>query len=111
MKRPELNLPPPLATGSTSDRRGAFLVFACFCLVLAIMFVALGIDLGVVQLTKTRLQNAVDAAALAAAQEITASLEGESEGDVGDANSIAVGAAKAMAQQVTNLNGIYIDPD
>lgn len=94
-------------------RRGIFMVLAAFCLVAVMAFIALSVDLGVISLTKTRMQNAVDAAALAAATEISNAVQdaGQQGGDVGDANSIAVGAAKAMAAQVAELNGIYVDPE
>lgn len=100
-------------------RRGIFMVLAAICLVAAMAFIALSVDLGVVSLTKTRMQNAVDAAALAAATEITNAVQqagqnannGNVQGVVQDANSISVGAAKAMAQDVAEQNGIYIDPD
>lgn len=70
--------------------------------------------------TKIELQNAVDAAALAAATEINASLEeaGDNiqdsedvDGEVQDANSIATTAARAMAVKVAELNGVFVDGD
>lgn len=94
-------------------RRGAFLVLAAFSLVGVVTFVALSVDLGVISLTRAQLQNAADAAALAAAQEITAAIEsaGENAEQTGDVNSIAVEAAKTMAVKVAAMNGFYIDPD
>jgi len=59
------------------------------------------------------MQNAVDAASLAAAQEITAAVyaAGQGQGSANiDANSIAVDAARTMAAQVALANGVYIDP-
>jgi hypothetical protein len=64
-------------------------------------------------LTETEMQNACDAAVLAAAQEINAAVyaAGQGQGSATiDANSIAVAAARVMAQQVAEANGIYIDP-
>jgi len=95
-------------------------VLATVCVVLAMALIALGVDLGVISLTKSRMQNAVDAAALAAATEITNAVQkagqnagqnGNAQGEVQDANGIAVAAAKAMAAEVADLNGIYVDPE
>lgn len=104
----------------SKGRRGGFQVLALSSLTAALGLVAFSIDISVISLTKTRMQNAVDAAALAAAQEITAAVaaagqsagsSGDVAGAVADANSIAVDAAKAMAANVANLNGVYVDPD
>ncbi len=101
-------------------RRGAFMVMAVPFLVATMGFMAFGIDIAVITMTKTKMRNAVEAAALAAAQQITDAVqttaEGISEGDdvsanVQDANSIAVEAAKAMAQKVAGMNGVYVDPE
>ena len=51
-------------------RRGATLVMFAFLLVFVIAMVAFAVDIGFLTLTKTRLQNAADAASLAAAQEL-----------------------------------------
>ena len=95
-------------------RRGVILVLTGFCLVALFAFVALSVDAGRMVLTSTKMQNAVDAAALAAAQEISAAIHaaGQGEGSANvDANSIAVDQARAMAAQVAEANGLYIDPD
>jgi uncharacterized membrane protein len=94
-----------------SSRRGGFTVLAAAGLVLSIAFTALSVDLGMIAYTKTRLQNAADAAALAAAQEISAAVQsvGHSGGSGGDANAIAESAAREMASRVASLNGAYID--
>ena len=94
-------------------RRGVILVLTGFCLVALFAFVALSVDAGRMVLTGTKMQNAVDAAALAAAQEISAAIHaaGQGEGSANvDANSIAVDQARAMAAQVAEANGVYIDP-
>eukprot|EP00913_Durusdinium_trenchii_P022795 g21399.t1 len=105
---------------STSKRRGAFVAVAFFCLIASMGLVALSVDIGMIARTKIELQNAVDAAALGAASEISASLEdagdnvqdsGDVDGEVQDANSIATGAARAMAAKIGELNGVFIDPD
>lgn len=94
-----------------ADRRGAFTALAAFSLVGMIGFAALSVDLGLIAYTKTRLQNAADAAALAAAQEISAAVEqtGASGGSAGDANAIVESAARQMAERVVELNGFYLD--
>jgi len=100
-------LPPP------HSRRGVVAVLTGFLLIAVFAFVALSVDTGRIVLTETRMQNAVDAAALAAAQEITAAVyaAGQGQGSANiDANSIAVDAARAMAAQVALANDIYIDP-
>ena len=105
---------------SDQDRRGAFMVMAVPFLIATMGFLAFGIDIAVITMTKTRMRNAVEAAALAAAQQITDAVQTAADGiqanqDVGsavqDANSIAVDAAKAMAEKVARLNGVYIDPE
>lgn len=97
-----------------NDRRGIIVVLTGFVLTVLFAFVSMSVDSGRIVLTETQMQNAVDAAALAASQEITASIEaaGQGEGDPGtDANSIAVQAARQMAADVAAANGVYIDPD
>ena len=94
-------------------RRGVVVVLTGFCLCALFAFVALSVDTSRMVLTETRMQNAVDAAALAAAQEISAAVHqaGQGEGSASiDANSIAVTEARAMAVQVAAANGVFIDP-
>lgn len=106
------------AWGPDSRRRGAFVAVAFFCLMASMGLVALSVDIGMIARTKIELQNAVDAAALAAASEINASLEAagdnvqdadDVDGEVQDANSIATTAARAMAVKVGELNDVYIN--
>ena len=47
-------------------RKGVFLVLAAICLIAAMIFVGMSVDLGMNTVTKTRMQGAADAAALAA---------------------------------------------
>ena len=99
---------------SRRARRGVLAVLAVFVLVGAFAFVAFAVDTGLIVLTQTKMQNAADAAALAASQEITSAVAeaGEDGGDATiDANSIAVANARSMAEQVVSANGAYIDPD
>jgi len=102
------------------SRRGAFMVMAVPFLIATMGFLAFGIDIAVITMTKTRMRNAVEAAALAAAQQITDSVQTTADNIQGsqnvgaavqDANSIAVEAAKAVAEKVARLNGVYIDPE
>ncbi len=95
------------------QRRGIIVVLTSFLLTVLFAFVALSVDTGRVVLTETKMQNAVDAASLAASQEITAAVyaAGQGQGSANiDANSIAVSSARTMAQQVGQANGVYIDP-
>ena len=109
-------------TSSPHDqsRRGAFMVMAAPFLVATMGFMAFGIDIAVITMTKTRMRNAVEAAALAAAQQITDAVQTTADGiggsdnvsgDVQDANSIAIDTARAVAEKVARLNGVYIDPE
>lgn len=99
------------ALGPTNRRRGGFTVVAAFCLLAAIAFAALSVDIGMIALTRTRLQNAVDAAALAAAQEIPAAVQaaGAAGKSASQANAIAESAGRAMAVKVAGLNGVYVN--
>ncbi|QDT26697.1 von Willebrand factor type A domain protein [Gimesia panareensis] len=114
VRKENMNLP------GDQSRRGAFMVMAVPFLVAAMGFMAFGIDIAVITMTKTKMRNAVEAAALAAAQQITDAVQTTADGitegqdvtaTVQDANSIAVEAAKAMAQKVAGLNGVYVDPE
>ncbi|MCC7474262.1 MAG: hypothetical protein IT425_02605 [Pirellulales bacterium] len=95
-------------------RRGVVIVLTSVLLTALFAFLALSVDTGRVVLTETRMQNAADAAALAASQEITAAVyaAGQGQGSASiDANSIAVAQARVMAAEVAQANGVYIDPD
>ena len=87
---------------------------AAFLLVGVFAFVAFAVDTGFITLKQTEMQNGVDAAALAAAQEIVGAISaaGESGGaSTIDSNSIAVAQARGVAEDVAAANGVYIDPD
>ncbi len=105
-----------LASGNDNHvRKGIFLVVSLLTLSAVMSFMALSIDLGVVSLTKTRLQNAADAAALAAAQQIIVAVEEASDqaqqGQNVDINALSISASKEMAFKVAQLNGAWIDTD
>jgi Flp pilus assembly protein TadG len=59
------------ALKSIRKRRGAILVLAAALMVTLFAFVAFAIDVGMIALTRTRLQKNADAAALAAAQQLS----------------------------------------
>ena len=94
-------------------RKGVFFVLAVVCLMAAMTFVGMSVDLGMITVTKTRMQAAADSAALAAAQEIVIGIRSaaeQGETDMQTIQAIAATAAKAMAVDVAELNGFYIDP-
>ncbi|MBW3541966.1 MAG: VWA domain-containing protein [Planctomycetes bacterium] len=57
-------------SGAGDARRGAVIVMAAALMILILAFVAFSVDVGYIAMTKAQLQNAVDAAALAGAQEL-----------------------------------------
>ncbi len=102
-----------MTPGSRAERPGVIVVLTAFLLVVIFAFMALTVDSGRIVLTETQMQNAVDAAALAASQEIAAAVHqaGQEGGKPNvDPNSIAAEAARAMALAVAEANGVYIDP-
>ncbi len=94
------------------SRRGVLGVKTIVLLPAIMAFLALAVDMGSLVNEKTKMQNAVDAAALAAAGEIVAAVD--EEGDQGDGeidvNSIAEQRARDMAARVAELNHVYVDP-
>jgi Flp pilus assembly protein TadG len=96
-----------------NSRPGIVSVLAAASLVVLFGFVAFGIDTGIIVLTQTNMQNAVDAASLAAAQEIASAVQlaGQQQGSANiDINSVAVANARQMAADVAAANGVYVDP-
>ena len=96
-------------------RKGVFLVLAAICLIAAMIFVGMSVDLGMITVTKTRMQGAADAAALAATQEImaavsVASWNAETGIDLNAVNATAAADARAMAVYVAQVNGFYLNP-
>lgn len=105
-----LRTPTPInLCAENRKRRGAFLVLAFFCLAVCLTFVAFTVDIGFLSLTKTRMQNAVDAAALAAAQEITNAVNNAPQ-DVENITLYVEEQARQVAASVAELNGVFIDP-
>jgi Flp pilus assembly protein TadG len=99
---------------SSPPRRGVVAVLAAVFLVVLFGFVAFAVDTGVIHMTQTKMQNAVDAASLAASEEITnyiyAAGQGESSATVGG-SSTAVANARTMAAEIGEANGVFIDPE
>ncbi len=97
-----------------NKRRGVVVVVTGFCLIAVFAFVALSVDASRMVLTETRMQNACDAAALAAATEITSAVQyaGQSGGSgQGSVSAAAIAAARAMATDVAEGNGVYVNPE
>ena len=98
------------------NRKGVFFVLAVICLLGAMTFVGMSVDLGMITVTKTRMQSTADAAALAAAQEIVvavreASWDADTGLDMDAVQALAAADARLMAEYVADLNGFYLDPD
>src|SRR5262245_27668244 len=90
------------------SRRGVFLVVGALCLVACMMFVAYSVDLGIVSVTKARMQNATDTAALAAAMEITNAIANAGQ-NVSNVFTYAESQSRGVATNVANMNGVYVD--
>jgi Flp pilus assembly protein TadG len=108
-----LLLPNRLARFKENHRKGVFFVLAILCLAGAMTFVGMSVDLGMITVTKTRMQASADSAALAAAQEIVVAVRqaGEAgETDIQTVQALAAQQAREMATHVCDLNGFYIDP-
>lgn len=116
MSYPRPSLPGNFTPGGICpgrDRRGVIVVLTGFMLCVIFAFMALSVDSGRIVLTETEMQNAVDAAALAASQEIAAAVHNagqEGTDPTVDPNSIAAEAARDMAATVAAANGVHIDP-
>jgi Flp pilus assembly protein TadG len=100
----ELSGAPP----KEDSRKGSFLVLSLFCLIGCLAAAALSIDVGYIQVQQSRMQNAVDAAALAAAQEITNAVK-NAPPDTTDPTAYALGQARTAANYVAGLSGIFVD--
>ena len=97
-------------------RKGVFFVLVVICLLGAMTFVGMSVDLGMITVTKTRMQSSADAAALAAAQEIVvavreASWTSNTGLDMAAVQAAAAADARSMAVYVANLNGFYVNPN
>ncbi|MCA9084904.1 MAG: VWA domain-containing protein [Planctomycetaceae bacterium] len=89
-------------------------MLAIVCLLAAMTFVGMSVDLGMITVTKTRMQSAADSAALAAAQEIVVGIRNAGQQgttDIAAVQAIAAAAARTMAENVAAMNGFYLDPE
>jgi Flp pilus assembly protein TadG len=93
-----------------AHRRGAFMVLAFFALLAAMGFVAFSIDTGHIALNKTIMQNGVEAAALAAAMEITHAIQ-NAPPETTDPAAYARIQARLCAAETAAQNGVYVDPN
>ena len=92
--------------------KGIVLILVCLLAPVLFGFLAYSVDTGLMSLTLTRMQNACDAAALAASEEIRSAIAAASagEGDATiDAGSVAVAQARDTAVRVAAANGVYVD--
>ncbi len=96
-------------------RKGIIAVLSALLLVVVFAFVAFAIDTAKIALKQTEMQTAVDAAALAASQELSESIAQASRGEDGDIviddASPAIVSAREVAADVAAHNGVFIDPD
>lgn len=93
-------------------RKGVITVLSAAVMVVCFAFVSFAVDSGLIVLTRSQMQNAVDAASLAASQEMVNAVQaaGESGGGGGSASASAMESARAVAAMVAEANGVYIDP-
>ncbi|MBX3417870.1 MAG: hypothetical protein KF851_09720 [Pirellulaceae bacterium] len=94
---------------ATHSRRGIFVVLALVAMGIVLAFAAISVDYSRLVMVKQEMQNAVDAAALAAAMEITAAVETAGP-DVTNVVQYAQQQARLKAAEVAQLNGVYVDP-
>jgi Flp pilus assembly protein TadG len=97
------------AVPSDSNRRGVFLVIAALVLTVGMTFIAFAVDAGLLSLTRTKMQSATDAAALAAAMEVTDAIA-QAGADVADVFGYAKTQAAETAANVAQLNGVFVSP-
>ncbi|HTN77461.1 MAG TPA: vWA domain-containing protein [Pirellulaceae bacterium] len=94
------------------SRQGVVTVLSAFLMVVCFAFVSFAVDTGLIVMTKNQMQNAVDAAALAASQEIVSAVYNAGQiGSAGGATQSATSAARQVAAQVAQANGVYINPE
>jgi hypothetical protein len=88
------------------------IAMSALLLIAMFTFMAIGVDTGRIVATQTQMQNACDAAALAASGELTGTFRasGGSGGIEVDAEADAVERARQVAAQVAAENGVYVDP-
>ncbi len=108
--RSKKRLLPLIGAFTENDRKGSILLLTSFCLIGFLAAVALSVDVGYIQVQRSRMQNAVDAAALAAGQEITRAVRSAPIGTE-DPLAYALGEARQVASHVAKLSGVYVNPE
>lgn len=91
-------------------RRGVSMVVGMFTLTACMAGVAFSVDIGMISLAQTRMQGATDAAALAAAMEITHAIQ-TSGPEVSNVFAYALDKARTTGVDVAHANGVYVNPD
>ncbi|MEZ6065948.1 MAG: Tad domain-containing protein [Planctomycetaceae bacterium] len=91
-------------------RRGIFAVVGVLCLTACLCFVAFSVDIGMISVNRTRMQNSVDSAALAAAMEITSAVQSAPQGTT-NISAYARTQARQVAADVAAFNGLHVDPN
>jgi Flp pilus assembly protein TadG len=94
-----------------SRRRGTILPQLCICLVILCAFVALAIDIGMVAVAKTQLQNAADVAACVGCRHIDGSANQDLSGATAAAQNAAIAnpitSATLTAAEITVQHGAF----
>lgn len=99
-----------LHSKQSGRRKGAILVLSVFFIAGILTFVGMSVDLGLINVTKSRMQSSADGAALAAAQEITVAIrEAADTGNSSNVHAYARTRAVAMAKDVASRNGFYLE--
>jgi len=93
----KIHLPPPGSQrlGRTKRQGGAVILTVCFMLFFLLGFIAIAFDFGRLFIVKTELQTAMDACALAAAQEL-------------DGQASALDRARSAGKSAANLNRVNL---
>src|SRR5436853_4588642 len=101
-----------LKTRTNKNRRGNILVLAAAALIMIMGFTAFSIDIGYITLTKAQLQNAADAAALAAAADLAAGIPPASTQSTTQTETLARQSATTVAAANSaggGTSGVYLD--
>jgi Flp pilus assembly protein TadG len=93
------------------QRQGVITVVSAVTMVACFAFISFGVDTGLIVLTRNQMQNAVDAAALAASQELVLAVsEAGENGSVSTSTTAAsMASARTVAATVAQANGVFID--
>lgn len=95
------------------NRRGNIAVLALLCMVIIFGFTAFAVDVGRISLTRTHMQNAADAAAMAAASDLAKGwgLAPELTETETLAQARLTAASIALQNQMAGQAGAYVDPN